>query len=55
MADSVERLHQLPFLTSAVVKYGLAYDACHDTVEAPLAAYCWHRAVGLRPRLQAKP
>lgn len=34
-----ERLGQLPLLTSVVVRYGIAYDACHDTGEALLAAY----------------
>jgi hypothetical protein len=34
-----ERLNQLPLLTRVVVKYGIAYDACHDTGEALLAAY----------------
>jgi hypothetical protein len=34
-----ERLNQLPLLTSVVVRYGIAYDACHDTGEALLAAY----------------
>jgi hypothetical protein len=34
-----ERLNQLPLLTSLVVRYGIAYDACHDTGEALLAAY----------------
>ncbi len=34
-----ERLDQLPLVTSVVVRYGIAYDACHDTGEALLAAY----------------
>ncbi len=34
-----ERLDQLPLLSSVVAKYGIAYDACHDKGEAPLAAY----------------
>ena len=34
-----ERLEQLPLLTSVTVRYGVAYDACHDTGEALLAAY----------------
>ena len=34
-----ERLDQLQLLTSVVVRYGIAYDACHDTGEALLAAY----------------
>jgi len=32
-------LDQLPLLTSVTVGYGVAYDACHDTGEALLAAY----------------
>lgn len=39
LRQAEERLDQLPLLTSAVVKYGIAYDACHDTGEALLAAY----------------
>ncbi len=34
-----DRLSQLPLLTSVAVRYDLAYDACHDTGEALLAAY----------------
>ena len=34
-----ERLNQLPLLTSVVVRYGIAYDACRDTGEG-----CWRRA-----------
>lgn len=34
-----ERLTQLPLLTSVVVRYGIAYDSCHDIGEALLAAY----------------
>ncbi len=34
-----DRLTQLPLLTSVVVRYGIAYDSCHDTGEALLAAY----------------
>jgi hypothetical protein len=43
-----ERLDQLPLLTSAVVKYGVAYDACHDMGEALLAAYGFRMASGPR-------
>ncbi len=39
LRQAEERLRQLPLLTSAVVRYGIAYDACHDTGEALLAAY----------------
>ena len=39
LRQAEERLNQLPLLTSLVVKYGVAYDACHDTGEALLAAY----------------
>lgn len=39
MRQAEERLEQLPLLTSVVVRYGVAYDACHDTGEALLAAY----------------
>ena len=33
-----ERLNQLPLLTSVIVRYGIAYDSCHDAGEALLAA-----------------
>ena len=39
LCQAQERLDQLPLLTSVVVRYGIAYDACHDTGEALLAAY----------------
>lgn len=39
LPQAEERLNQLPLLTSVVVRYGIAYDACHDTGEALLAAY----------------
>ncbi|MHA7275133.1 hypothetical protein ACX80O_01195 [Arthrobacter sp. Hz1] len=39
LRQAEERLNQLPLLTSVVVRYGIAYDACHDTGEALLAAY----------------
>ncbi len=39
LRQAEERLNQLPLLTSVVVEYGIAYDACHDTGEALLAAY----------------
>ena len=39
LRQAEERLDQLPLLTSVVVMYGIAYDACHDTGEALLAAY----------------
>ncbi len=34
-----ERLDQLPLPTSVVVRYGIAFDACHDTGEALLAVF----------------
>ena len=39
LRQAKDRLDQLPLLTSVAVKYGIAYDACHDTGEALLAAY----------------
>jgi hypothetical protein len=39
LRQAEERLNQLPLLTSVVVRYGIAYDVCHDTGEALLAAY----------------
>jgi hypothetical protein len=39
LRQAEERLTQLPLLTSVVVRYGIAYDACHDPGEAMLAAY----------------
>lgn len=39
LRQAQERLEQLPLLTSITVRYGVAYDACHDTGEALLAAY----------------
>jgi hypothetical protein len=39
LRQAKERLSQLPLLTSVAVKYGIAYDACHDIGEALLAAY----------------
>ncbi|MFL6134288.1 MAG: hypothetical protein ACJ72A_15890, partial [Nocardioidaceae bacterium] len=39
LRQAEERLDQLSLLTSVVVRYGIAYDACHDTGEALLAAY----------------
>ena len=32
-------IRRQPLLTSVVVRYGIAYDACHDTGEALLAAF----------------
>lgn len=46
MRQAAERLEQLPLLTSVVVRYGIAYDACHDTGEALLAAYGFRTANG---------
>ncbi|WP_324650733.1 hypothetical protein [Georgenia sp. H159] len=39
LRQAEERLPQLPLLTSVVVRYGIAYDACLDVGEALLAAY----------------
>ncbi|MEJ7633942.1 hypothetical protein [Aeromicrobium sp.] len=39
MQQADERIRQLPLLTSAAVRYGIAYDASHDIGEALLAAY----------------
>jgi hypothetical protein len=39
LRQAQERLDQLPLLTGVVVRYGIAYDACHETGEALLAAY----------------
>lgn len=39
MQQAEDRLGQLPLLTSAAVRYGIAYDAAHDIGEALLAAY----------------
>jgi hypothetical protein len=60
-----ERLSQLPLLTSASVKYDVAYDASHDIGEALLAAYGYrtrngpgqHEALGrfLRAVLDDRP
>lgn len=36
---AADRISQLPLLTSAGVKYDIAYDAAHDVGEALLAAY----------------
>lgn len=65
LRQAAERLDQLPLLTSVVVRYGIAYDACHDTGEALLAAYGFrttngvgqHEALGryLRAVLDAPP
>jgi hypothetical protein len=46
LRQAEERLDQLPLLTSVVVQYGIAYDACHDTGEALLAAYGFRTANG---------
>jgi hypothetical protein len=39
LRQAEDRLNQLPLLTNLVVRSGIAYDACHDTGEALLAAY----------------
>ncbi|WP_354567970.1 HEPN domain-containing protein [Glaciihabitans sp. UYNi722] len=41
-----ERLAELERLSSAVVKYGVAYDAAHDVGEALLAAYGYRTTTG---------
>ncbi len=54
LAQADERLSQLPLLTSAPVKTGIAYDAAHDVGEAFLAWFGYattngpgqHAAVG---------
>lgn len=65
LAAAAERLSQLPLLTSASVKYDLAYDAAHDVGEALLAAHGYrttngpgqHEALGrfLRAVLDSAP
>lgn len=46
MRQAQERLGQLPLLTSAAVRYGIAYDSAHDVGEALLAAYGFRTANG---------
>jgi len=46
MQQAEDRLGQLPLLTSAAVRYGVAYDAAHDIGEALLAAYGFRTANG---------
>jgi hypothetical protein len=63
LRQAEERLDQLPLLTSVAVRYGVAYDACHDTGEALLAAYGFrttngpgqHEALGRYLRAAASP
>ena len=65
LQQAEERISQLPLLTSPAVRYGIAYDACHDVGEALLAAYGYrtkngsgqHEAVGraLRAILDSPP
>lgn len=57
LRQAEERLNQLPLLTSVVVRYGIAYDACHDTGEALLAAYGFRttNGPGQQDRYEAKP
>jgi hypothetical protein len=54
LRQAEERLNQLPLLTSVVVRYGIAYDACHDTGEALLAAYGF-RTINGPGQHEAKP
>lgn len=46
MQQAEDRLGQLPLLTSAAVRYGVAYDAAHDIGEALLVAYGFRTANG---------
>ena len=39
LRQAEERLNHLPLLTIVVVRYGIAYNSCHDTDEPLLAAY----------------
>lgn len=65
LEQATDRIGQLELLTSAAVKYGVAYDACHDIGEALLAAYGYrtrngagqHEALGryLRAVLDTPP
>lgn len=65
LQQAEERISQLPLLTSPAVRYGIAYDACHDVGEALLAGYGYrtkngpgqHEAVGraLRAILDSPP
>ena len=44
LRQAEERLNQLPLLTSVVVRYGIAYDACPTR-----ARRCWRRTASGRP------
>ena len=65
LAKAAERIGELANLTSAAVKYGVAYDAAHDIGEALLSAYGYrttngpgqHEAIGryLRAVLDSPP
>ena len=55
LPQAEERLNQLPLLTSVVVRYGIAYDACPGTGEAMLAAYGFRTTNGARPAQGARP
>lgn len=46
LRQAEDRLSQLPLLTSVAVRYGIAYDACHDAGEALLAAYGFRTTSG---------
>jgi len=46
LAQAAERIGELANLTSAAVKYGVAYDAAHDIGEALLAACGYRTANG---------
>ena len=55
LRQAQERLDQLPLLTSVTVRYGVAYDACHDTGEALLAAYGFRTTNGPGQRRPRRP
>ncbi len=46
LAAAADRISQLPLLTSAGVKYDIAYDAAHDVGEALLAAHGYRTTNG---------
>lgn len=46
LSAAADRISQLPLLTSAGVKYDIAYEAAHDIGEALLAAYGYRTSNG---------
>ncbi len=46
LAAAADRISQLPLLTSAGVRYDVAYDAAHDVGEALLAAHGYRTSNG---------